>query len=364
MKIKDITSLLEKHAPLSTQESYDNSGLIVGDSDTEISGVLISLDCVESVIDEAIAKGCNLVISHHPIVFKGLKKINGKNYVERTVIKAIKNDIALYAIHTNLDNYRFGVNAKIGELIGLKNLKILSPVKGKLYKLVFFSPIEHSESVKTAVFQAGAGHIGDYSACSFTSEGTGTFAPEEDANPFIGEQGRLEKVQEHKVEMLVPDYAISSVLNAMKSAHPYEEVAYDLIPLANENNHQGAGMIGELAEKVDALTFLKKLKETFECGTIKYTELVKKEISTVAFCGGAGSFLLQEAKRQKADIYITGDMKYHEFFDAENQLIIADIGHYESEQFTPNLIHAILKKNFINFALHLSEENTNPINYL
>ena len=361
--VKDITHFLEQLAPISSQESYDNSGLIVGQANETVTGVLLSLDCTEEIVDEAIAKGANLIIAHHPIVFKGLKKLNGKNYVERTVIKAIKNDIAIYAIHTNLDNYRFGVNHEIGNRLGLKNLKVLAPTSNSLKKLIVFCPQENTKAVSQAMFDAGAGNIGDYDECSFETSGIGGFRPNENSNPAIGEHGKREKVEEHKIEVIVSAHKLGQVLSAMNDAHPYEEVAHDIIPLDNQNQYEGAGMIGELPSPKAASDYLKEIKKAFNCGVIRHTPFVKDEIKTVAYCGGAGSFLLNAAKAKKADIYITGDFKYHEFFDAENDLIIADIGHYESEQFTPNLLLGILKKNFINFAFHLSKVNTNPINY-
>jgi dinuclear metal center YbgI/SA1388 family protein len=361
--IKDITNYLEHLAPISSQESYDNSGLIIGNPNVRVNGVLISLDCTEEIVDEAIAKGANLIIAHHPIVFKGLKKLNGKNYVERTVIKAIKNDVAIYAIHTNLDNYRFGVNREIGNRLGLKNLRVLAPAQNKLKKLVVFCPQENTKEVSQALFEAGAGNIGDYNECSFETEGTGGFKPNKYSNPTIGKHGTREKVEEHKIEVIVSAHKLGQVLTAMNQAHPYEEVAHDIIPLENQNQYEGAGMIGELSTPKETTAFLDEVKKEFKCKVIRHTPLINKEIKTVAYCGGAGSFLLNSAKGKKADIYITGDFKYHEFFDAENDIIIADIGHYESEQFTPNLLLGILKKNFINFAFHLSKENTNPINY-
>lgn len=363
-KLKEITAYLEQLAPLSSQESYDNSGLIIGDPEASIRGALLSLDCTEEIIDEAIRVGANLVIAHHPIVFKGLKKINGKNYVERAVIKAIKNDIALYAIHTNLDNYRYGVNAEIGALLKLEKLRVLAPKENVLHKIVVFCPSKDSEKVSKAMFNAGAGNIGDYDECSFELKGSGFFKPNDDANPTIGQKGKREEVQEKRVEVICSAHLTSQVVKSMQEAHPYEEVAYDIFPLLNKNPYEGAGMIGELPVEMDALSYLKTIKRTFNCGAIRHTHLVHTKVKKIAFCGGSGSFLIAAAKAQKADLYITGDVKYHEFFDAENKIIIADIGHFESEQFTPNLIHAILKKKFINFALHLSEVNTNPINYL
>lgn len=361
--IGDITSFLELHAPLSSQESYDNAGLIVGNPKSEVTGALLTLDCTEDIVQEALDLGVNLIIAHHPIVFKGLKKLNGKNYVERTVMKAIKHDIAIYAIHTNLDNYRFGVNAEIGERLGITNLKILAPTVNSLVKLIVFVPETDAESLAQALFEAGAGNIGDYDQCSFETSGTGAFRPNENANPSIGNKGKREKVSEKKIEVIVSRHRLNHVLAAMNKAHPYEEVAHDIITLDNKNQYEGAGMIGELANPIATEEYLSTLKTSFKCGVIRHTALVHKKIKTVAFCGGAGSFLLSAAKAKKADLYITGDFKYHEFFDAEEDIIIADIGHYESEQFTPNLLERILKKNFINFAFHLSKVNTNPINY-
>tara|TARA_B100000508_G_scaffold141093_1_gene146612 strand:+ start:127675 stop:128781 length:1107 start_codon:yes stop_codon:yes gene_type:complete len=361
--VKEITSYLEQLAPLSSQESYDNSGLIVGDPRSEVSKALLSLDCTEEVIDEAIEMGAELIIAHHPIVFSGIKKLNGKSYVERTVIKAIKNDVAIYAIHTNLDNYRHGVNAEIGQRLGLENLQILSPAKQALKKLIVFCPKENTKEVSQAMFDAGAGNLGDYDECSFETEGKGGFKPNENANPAIGKNGERELVEEDKIEVIVSSHKLGNVLSAMHNSHPYEEVAHDIISLDNLNHCEGAGMIGRLPEPISSQDYLQKIKTEFNCGTIRHTKILIDKIETVAFCGGAGSFLLQKAKAKKADIYITGDFKYHEFFDAENDIMIADIGHYESEQFTPNLLLGILKKNFINFAFHLSKVNTNPINY-
>ncbi|MDG1334040.1 MAG: Nif3-like dinuclear metal center hexameric protein [Crocinitomicaceae bacterium] len=363
MKLFELTNYLESLAPISSQESYDNSGLIVGDPAMDVTGALVSLDCIESVIDEAIEKNCNVVIAHHPILFKGLKRLSGSNYVQRTILKAIKNDVALYAIHTNLDNYRFGVNAEIGKRIGLDNIQILAPKHNVLTKLVVYVPDDYVANVMNALFEEGAGSIGNYGEVSFSTSGTGTFVPGEGANPFIGKEGERENSLETKVEVLVSKHTLNSVVRAMKDAHPYEEVAYEVYPILNENNFEGAGMIGMLSEPMPTKDFLKHIKDTFNCGVIRHTDLISENIQTVAYCGGAGSFLLRKAISKKADIYITGDYKYHEFFDADRQIIIADIGHYESEQYTSHLLEGILTKKFPKFAVHLTEVNTNPINY-
>ena len=363
MKIKEITSYLESIAPLSYQESYDNSGLIVGNPNDEVNKALISLDCTEEIVDEAIAKGCDIIISHHPIVFKGLKRFNNANYVERTVIKAIKNNIALYAIHTNLDNVLGGVSSKIAQKLELVNHAILNPKSGLLKKLVVYVPRSNVEEVRQALFDAGAGSIGDYDQCSYNTAGYGTFRPLEGANPTIGEVSSQERVEETKIEVIYPVNIERKVIVSMLAAHPYEEVAYHTITLDNKLQYVGSGVIGNLEEPLDPQEFLVNLKEKLNLNVIRHTKFLDKKISRVAVCGGAGGFLLNEAKRSGADIFITADYKYHEFFDAEDDIIIADIGHYESEQFTQELLLEIIRKKFVNFAVLLTGIDTNPIKY-
>jgi dinuclear metal center YbgI/SA1388 family protein len=364
MNIKQITNFLESYAPLQYQESYDNCGLIVGDENKEISGALITLDCTEAIIDEAIATGCNLVISHHPIIFGGLKKLNGSNYIERTVIKAIKNDIAIYAIHTNLDNVHNGVSAKIAEKLGLENCEVLAPKSDLLRQLVVYCPSNNAEALKTALFEVGAGAIGDYDQCSFVSVGKGTFRANENCNPFVGKIGEQHTENEERIEVIYPKFKERAVLTAMNLAHPYEEVAHQIYVLENKHQLVGSGIIGELKTAVNTEVFLKSLKTNMQTDCVRHTPIVTQEIKRVAVCGGSGSFLLKNAIAAKADIFITADFKYHEFFDAENKIVIADIGHYESEQFTKDLIYDLLVKNFTKFAVRLSKVNTNPIKYL
>lgn len=364
MKIYEVVHLLEELAPKALQENYDNAGLIVGNKDETITGALLCLDSTEQVIDEAIQNNCNLVIAHHPIVFSGLKSITGKNYIERTLLKAIKNDIAIYAIHTNLDNVENGVNRMIAERIGLENLRILAPKKNLLKKLVFFCPLKAVEQVRTSIFEGGAGKIGNYDSCSFNVEGIGTFKGNSETNPFVGKKEMLHEEKEVRVETVFPSHMENHILNRLLDNHPYEEVAYDLYPLTNEWNQVGSGMIGELSTPLPAQDFLQKLKTVLNTECIRYTKIVKKNLQKVAICGGSGSFLLNKAIAQKADIFITADYKYHQFFDADDQIIIADVGHYESEQFTPLLIQRYLQEKIPNFAVHLTKLNTNPINYI
>lgn len=364
MLIKEVIDVIENYAPISYQENYDNSGLITGNTNMELTGVLICLDSTEEVIDEAIIKGCNIVIAHHPIVFSGLKKITGKNYIERTIIKAIKNDIAIYAVHTNLDNCFNGVSYKIAEQIGLKNIKTLAVKDSLLSKLVVFCPTDSISIVKAALFEAGAGSIGNYDNCSFSLQGKGTFKANNEANPHLGEKNKLHTENEIRVEVIVENHLLANVINNMIQVHPYEEVAYDIFPLSNSHQRIGSGVIAELEESETELDFLKRIKKELKSDCIRYTKLKGTPVKKIAICGGAGSFLLKKAISQQADVFITGDFKYHQFFDADNQIVIADVGHYESEQFTKELIYSVLKKKIHNFAIHISEKNTNPINYL
>ena len=364
MQISELINYLELIAPLSYQEDYDNSGLIVGNPNQHISAALISLDCTEEVIDEAIRKGCNLVISHHPIVFRGMKKFNGKTYVERAVMKAIKNDVALYAIHTNFDNVLSGVNAKLCQVIGLNNCSILAPKPGLLKKLVAYCPQAQAGEVRDALFSAGAGNIGNYSECSFNAEGFGTFKAGENTNSYVGEKGLRHHEPETRIEVLYPATLERQILVALHMAHPYEEVAYDLYHLSNKYQDVGSGMIADLEHETDEVEFLNHVKNKLGSKVVRYTGLRNRKIKRVAVCGGAGSFLLPHAISAGADIFITADYKYHEFFDADKKILIADVGHFESEQFTQQLLLELITKKFPNFALRLTEQNTNPINYL
>ncbi len=364
MIIKDITTCIEEIAPLNYAEGFDNVGLLVGDYNTIVTGVLVTLDTLENIVDEAIEKNCNLIVSFHPIIFSGLKKINGKNYVERVILKAIKNDIAIYAIHTALDNSIIGVNAKICEVLGLQNNKILIPQKNTIKKLTTYAPKESAEEVRLELFKAGAGNIGNYDNCSFNTEGFGTYRGNENSNPTVGEKGKLHKEKEKFISVIFEKHKEQQILAALFQAHPYEEVAYDIVPLDNINQEIGIGMIGELSEEKNEQEFLNFLKKRMNAKGLRHSKLLNKKIKKVAVLGGSGSFAIENAIRANADIYVTSDIKYHEFYKAENKIIIADIGHYESEQFTKNLLVDILTKKFPNFAIILSQKNTNPIYYL
>ncbi len=363
MKIQDITSFLETIAPASLQESYDNAGLLTGNPNWDCTGIVSCLDATEQVVQEAIEKKCNLLVAHHPIIFSGLKKITGKNYVEKTIIAAIKNDIAIYAIHTNLDNVMAGVNGKMADQLGLINRQILQPKKTVLKKLVTFVPTAQAEEVRNALFIAGAGHIGKYSECSFTAAGEGTFKGGEGSIPFVGKPGQRHTELELKLEMIYPAWVESRLLKALETTHPYEEVAYDIFLLDNKYQDIGSGLTGELPEAITELEFMHQLKKAFGLTVIRHTPLKSNPVKKIALCGGAGSFLIGAAIASGADFYITGDVKYHEFFDANGKVVIADIGHFESEQYTIDLLFDILREKFPNFTVLKTRVKTNPVNY-
>ncbi|WP_264520836.1 Nif3-like dinuclear metal center hexameric protein [Flavobacterium sp. N1994] len=364
MKIKEILPILEEMAPLAYAEDFDNVGLLVGDANWEATGILVCHDALESVIDEAIAKKCNLIVCFHPIIFSGLKKITGKNYVERSVLKAIKNDIAIYAVHTALDNHKNGVNKIFSDALGLVNTKILVPKQNFIQKLVTYTIPENVEALRNALFDAGAGKIGNYEDCSFNSKGIGTYMGNEDSNPEIGERFEFVENEEIKIEVTFEKHLQSKVLKALFKNHVYEEVAYEIYNLQNTHQNIGLGMIGELKNPMSETDFLSFVKEKMQCGGIRHSALLGKPIKKVAVLGGSGSFAISNAKQAGADAFLTSDLKYHNFYEAENQLVLADIGHFESERFTKNYIVDFLKKKILNFAIIFSEENTNPVKYL
>jgi len=363
MKIGQLLAAIEVFAAPELQEDYDNAGLITGKRDWDCTGVLCTLDVTVDVVREAMQSNCNLIVAHHPIVFRGLKRVNGSNYVEQVIIDAIKNDIAIYAAHTNLDNVVLGVNDTIAQRLGLQNTRILLPKNKMLRRLITFAPIDKAEQVRQAVFAAGAGHIGKYSECSFNSEGTGTFKAEEGADPYVGEVGEQHQERETKIEIVYPFYLEQQVVKALVEGHPYEEVAYDIFTMDNVHYGIGAGVIGDLEQEMVETDFLKMLKDRFRLTVIRHTPLRNKPVKKVAVCGGAGSFLIRKALSAAADIYVSADIKYHEFFDAEGRMVVADIGHYESEQFTVDLLHKLLVEKFPTFAVLKTGVNTNPVQY-
>ncbi len=363
MTISTLLETLEELAPPVLQESYDNAGLLTGNARATCTGVLVCLDVTEAVIAEAVSRQCNLVVAHHPLIFKGLKRITGKNYVERTLLAAIRADVAVYAIHTNLDNVLSGVNGRMARQLNLTALRPLQPLEQTLRKLSFYVPVTHAESVRSALFTAGAGHVGNYSECSFNTAGEGTFRPGAGSNPFVGEPGQRHTEAEIRVEMILQYWKEQQVLEALFRAHPYEEVAYEIFPLANTVSQLGSGLLGRLPEPVSETEFLNLLKSAFRLPLVRHTALLNRPVQTVALCGGAGSFLLPRALGAGADVMVTADLKYHEFFDADHRLLLADIGHYESEQFTIDLIFDVLKEKYPTFAVLKTDVRTNPVHY-
>jgi len=364
MKIKEILSILEKMAPLAYAEDFDNVGLLVGNQENDATGILVCHDALENVIDEAIAKKCNLVVCFHPIIFSGLKKITGKNYVERSVLKAIKNDIAIYAVHTALDNHKDGVNKIFSDALGLINTKILVPKQNFIQKLVTYTVPENAEKLRKALFDVGAGTIGNYDNCSFNSDGFSTYQGNENSNPTVGNKGELTETNEIKIEVIFEKHLQSKMLKALFTNHVYEEVAYEIYDLQNTHQNIGLGMIGELEKPMSETDFLAFVKTKMQCGGIRHSALLGKPIQKIAVLGGSGSFAIKNAIQANADVFLTSDLKYHNFYEAENQLVLADIGHFESERFTKNYIVDFLKKKIPNFAVNFSEENTNPVKYL
>lgn len=364
LRIRDILQEIERHAPLWLQESFDNSGVQVGNIDQPAQGALLCLDVTEAVIDEALERGCNLIISHHPLAFKPFKSLTGTNYVQRCIMKACKNDLVVYAAHTNLDNATNGVSFKLAEYLGLQNVRVLSPQQGALLKLATFVPEAQAEAVRTALFEAGAGHIGAYDACSFNIRGEGSFRASEGCRPFVGSVGMLHREPEIRIETVLPKHLKSRVLRALFATHPYEEPAFDFYSLENEWQQAGSGIVGSLPEEEDERMFLQRIKETLELHSLRHSHLTGRKIRKVALCGGSGAFLIPEAIAAGAELFITGEAKYNDFFDVEDRILLAVIGHYESEICTKHIFRDIISKKFPTFAVQFSTINSNPVNYI
>ena len=364
MRISQIIGELEHFAPLPLQEDFDNAGMQVGDASQSLRGILLCLDVTEEVVDEAIELDCNLIISHHPLIFKPLRSLTGKTYIERCVMKACKYDIVIYSAHTNLDNAYQGVNYRLAEKIGLQNIHILQPKESCLLKLVTFAPQEHAEPLRNALFNAGAGNIGNYESCSYNSEGYGTFRANEQANPFVGSVGKLHQEEEVRIEVILPAYKKMSVQRALLATHPYEEPAFDFYPLANAWNQVGSGVVGELPIEEEEDSFLQRIKEIFNLQSLKHSPFTGKMIREVALCGGSGAFLIKDAIAYGADVFLTGEAKYNDYYDVEDRILLAVLGHYESEVCTKEIFYDVITKKIPNFAIHFSNVNTNPVNYI
>jgi dinuclear metal center YbgI/SA1388 family protein len=364
IRIKEVLEALEEFAPPALQEGFDNTGIQVGETGQEAKGALLCVDVTEDVVEEALAKGCNLVIAHHPLLFKPVKSLRGATYIERCVMKACKYDMVIYAAHTNLDNVRRGVNGWLAERIGLNNTHILSPKREGLVKVVTFVPSGHVQKVRDALFAAGAGYVGNYDRCSFRLEGLGTFRAQDGAHPFLGEVGKEHAEREERIETVIPTHLQGKVLQAVQAAHPYEEPATDIYPLNNTWEGAGSGIWGDLPEEEDEQEFLLRMKELFNVSCVQHSALRGKAVRRVAVCGGSGAFLIKEAIACGADVLVTGEARYNDYYDVENHLLLAVTGHYESEACTKDIFRTLLLKKFPTFALHLSETDVNPVKYL
>ena len=356
MKIKEVIQFLEQKFPLHWQEDFDNCGVQCGDKERELTGIVVCFDMSEAVIDEALAQGSNMVISHHPIIYKhGLKKIEPTNRVGKIIYKALENKILLYSMHTNIDSGKAGGNVLFAKKLELQNLSVLVPKENQFCKLVVFVPAENSALLKEAMFKIGCGNIGNYSHCSYSCEGIGSFKPLTGVNPHIGKHNRLERVDEERIEMIFPKNIKRQVIETLYGHHPYEEPAFDIITLENQNREVGLGRIGLLPTSMLAKDFILYIKEKLNLDFVKFSGNRDAEIKKVAVCGGGGASFISEALTAGVNAYITGDLKYHDFFIPENKMLLIDIGHFEGEHFIREIITSLLQENFNTFATHFTE---------
>ncbi|MCH5319750.1 MAG: Nif3-like dinuclear metal center hexameric protein [Paramuribaculum sp.] len=362
--IRDIISLIEDFAPSALQESYDNCGLQVGDATLECTGALLCVDARPEIVEEAKRKGLNLIICHHPLFFKGLKRIIGNTQVEKTAWAAIKHDIAIYASHTSLDNARGGVSFSMAEALGLNNIRFLSPQDDKILKLSVWIPRAHALDLRDQLFMAGCGQLGNYDNCSFSVEGTGTFRPLEGSCPADGTINALHSGEEVRLELLLPRWIKSKVEETILLNHPYEEPAYEFSSVTIGTKSSGLGAVGELSSPITAVSLIERIKSTFNSPVVRCNRFdIHTPVRKVALCGGSGSSFIENAIREKAQVYITSDTGYHAFVDYADKILIADIGHFESENCAKNIFYGIIKEKFPNFAVEYSKTESNPIIY-
>ncbi len=360
IKCSEITNVLEELAPIELAESWDNVGLLLGDSTQDIHNIMITLDITPDVVEEAIETKADLIIAHHPMIFKPLNRIIEDKSIGTLIRKLIKNDICVYTSHTNLDITWGGLNDLLASKIGLENIGVLDELHTKkLKKIVVFIPKGYEEKVRDAMTEAGAGWIGDYSDCTYLTKGIGAFKPREGTKPFIGSEGTLEKVEEYRLETLVSEEKVSPVVEAMIASHPYEEVAYDIIPLEVKGQSLGLGRIGTLKKEVIFIDFINKVKEVLAIQHLRYIGNENKSISKVAICTGSGGTLLSNCIHHNVDIYITGELKYHDAqFAQEAGLNVILAGHFETENIIGELLTEFLNKKFEN-RLNISQSKKN-----
>lgn len=361
--LRTLLACIEQWAPFSWQESYDNAGLILGDPDRNVTEALVCFDVTPEVVDEAVRIGAGLIVSHHPAIFKGIKRINPASRLGYMIKQSLCHDIAWCALHTNLDNTLNGVNSYLCEQLGLKDVQPLAPLQDIYGKLQVYVPEAYAEKLRQALAEAGCGAGARYDACSYSSRGEGRFRAGSQAHPFSGQIGELHCEAECKIECLYPLHKTRQVLDVLRTNHPYEEPAFDLLPLRNEATGQGAGAIGNLQESMQETELLDKLKELTGTHCIRHSGFRGRKIRRIALCGGSGGSFIGNACARQADAYITGDLKYHDFADAGSGTWLVDIGHFESEKFAMELIFRFIRKNFPNFAVSISEQARNPVSF-
>lgn len=363
LPLKTLLAGLEQWVPFVWQENYDNAGLILGDPNQQIRKALVCFDVTPEVVDEAVRNEADLILSHHPAIFKGIKRINPASRLGYMLKQSLCHDIAWCALHTNLDNTLSGVNSWLCEHLGLQEVRPLVPLQGIYGKLQVYVPEAYAEKLRQALAEAGCGAGTKYDTCSYTSRGEGRFRAGSQAHPFTGRIGELHCEAECKIECLYPLHKTRQVLDVLRTNHPYEEPAFDLLPLQNEAVEQGAGAIGILPETMQERELLDKLKELTGVHCIRHSGFQGRRIKKIALCGGSGGSFIANACGQKADVYITGDLKYHDFTDTEPGTWLVDIGHFESEKFAMELIFRFIRKNFPNFAVSISEQAKNPVSF-
>ena len=345
MNVGELIKQIEDWAPPGAAWEKDNVGLQVGSRGDKLKNILLCLELDEEVLKQAIKKKCNLIFTHHPLIFNPIKNLDfEKSKQARLIQHLIKQNISLYSAHTNLDFTRDGVSFELAKSLKLKNVTFLEHEEANQFKVVIFLPAVNVDELSEALFSVGGGVIGNYENCSFRIAGEGTFKGNEDSNPVIGKKGNTEKVEEVRLELIVDSWNLGRIVNAIKKHHPYEEPAYDIYPLKNKNTNFGAGAIGELDKELSEKEFLNFVSKSLKIGKLKYCIGSGKKIKKVAVCGGSGSELLSRAINSGADAFITADIKYHAYHDAEGKILLIDAGHYETEIGSLNIVKKRIEK--------------------
>lgn len=368
MIVKELIKYLEDWAPPGAAWEKDNVGLLVGSGDEKIENIFLSLELTGEVLEQALKKNCNFIFTHHPLIFNPVKNLDvNKNPNSKLIYKLIKNDINLFSAHTNLDFTKDGVSFTLAKKLKLNKITFLKNEESNQFKVVVFLPETNLDEVASAMFNQGAGIIGEYNNCSFRTNGIGTFKGSANSNPFIGKKENFEKANEVRLEVLVDSWKLNKVINAMLKSHPYEEPAYDIYPLRNKNVNYGAGAIGELDNEMNVNEFLKHVEKSLLLSNFRFVNGNKRRIKKVAVCGGSGSELLNDAISKNADVFITADIKYHTFHDAKNKILLIDAGHYETEvvilKIVEEKIKKLIKEKKENIKVYKYSSSTNPVKF-